>query len=305
MARLLFTGGGGAGNEALFRQLEGKHTLFFADAAPEAINPSIPADRRLGIPMAVDPDFCDAVLGLCKTHEIDTLVPGVDEELLQLAPHREGATRIMVPQAEFVEAMTDKFTFAERLAAAGLDVPETRLLGDWQGMSFPLIAKPRSGRGSRSVLRLENEDQVGAYLILEGRPSEEYVAQEIGAGVEYTVCVYADENAELRIVVPVRVGTKKGITLAATAEPSEPIFAYAKAFQAAFRPKGIYNIQCMVDRDGRVLPFEVNPRVSTTFCLALHAGFDPFDEGQTGAARCLPEKSIELRRHWTNVISHN
>jgi carbamoyl-phosphate synthase large subunit len=41
--RILFTGGGGAGSEALWRLLHGKHELYFADARPEAIAPVIPA----------------------------------------------------------------------------------------------------------------------------------------------------------------------------------------------------------------------------------------------------------------------
>ena len=305
MARLLFTGGGGAGNEALFRHLEGPHQLFFADAVRDAINPAIPAERRLEIPMANAPGFADTVLGLCADLAIDILVPGVDEELLHLAPHRDGTPRIMVPQHDFVAAMLDKYTFARHLAGAGLDVPETRLLADWQGMAFPLIAKPRSGRGSRSVSKLDHPDQIAAYLTLEGRPASEYIAQEMGQGDEYTVCVHADEEGRLSTVVPVLVGVKKGITLAATAIASDPIFAYAKAFQDAFRPRGIYNIQCMLDTAGRVLPFEVNPRVSTTFCLALQAGFDPFSAQDPHAPRCLPETAIHLRRHWVNAITQD
>ena len=303
MARLLFTGGGGAGNEALFRHLEGPHTLFFADADPEAINPAIPENRRLGIPMANAPGFADTLLDLCRSKEIDILVPGVDEELPHLAPLRDGDIRIMVPQAEFVETMLDKYQFAQALARAGLDVPQTRLLGEADGMAFPLIAKPRSGRGSRSVSRLENAAQINAYLTMEGKPADAFIAQEMGQGAEFTVCVHAGEDAALRHVVPVKVGIKRGITLSATAEMSEPIFAYAQAFQEAFKPKGVYNIQCMLDENGRVLPFEVNPRVSTTFCLAIQAGFDPFAAIDPGPARCLPENALHLRRHWTNVIT--
>ncbi|MDX8349286.1 ATP-grasp domain-containing protein [Cognatiyoonia sp. IB215446] len=303
MARILFTGGGGAGNEALYRYLGEKHELYFADADITSISPMIPVDRRFEIPWANDPDFCDVVMELCTSRGMDYLVPGVDEELAQLASYKNGSVQILVPQREFVEEMLDKYGFAMALAKAGLPVPETRLLHDCDGMDFPLIAKPRSGRGSRAVARVESPAQIDAYLILQGKPGSEYVAQAIAPGHEYTVCVHADSTGELQTVVPVKVGIKRGITLSATAKASTPIYNYVKAFQQKFRPQGIYNIQCMMDEHGNVSPFEVNPRVSTTFCLALQAGFDPFDHQSTPPKGCIPQSPIHLRRHWANFIT--
>ena len=83
MARILFTGGGGAGSEALYRHLGNKHDLYFADADIDSINPLIPANRRIQIPWAQNPDFCDILLNHCVNNAVDYLVPGVDEELVQ------------------------------------------------------------------------------------------------------------------------------------------------------------------------------------------------------------------------------
>lgn len=305
MARLLFTGGGGAGNEAIWRTLEGPHTLYFADADRSAIDPSIPEERRLQIPFAGDAAFAASVIGMCRELGIDMLVPGVDEELPHLAPLRDGNPAIMVPQADFVAMTLDKFVFANALSKAGLNVPDTRLLQDFDGMPYPFIAKPRTGRGSRSVFRVERPGQVAAYLEMGGQDAAHYIAQALAKGTEYTVCVHADESGELRTIIPVRVDIKRGITISATAERCEPIFNYVVEFQNIFRPKGIYNLQCILDGSGKVWPFEINPRVSTTFCLALRCGFDPFRDDSRNAEKPLhlPEKSVSLRRFWTNAIT--
>ena len=50
--RILFTGGGGAGSEALWRILNKKYTLFFADAILDNIDKSIPVDSRIEIAFA-------------------------------------------------------------------------------------------------------------------------------------------------------------------------------------------------------------------------------------------------------------
>ena len=63
--KLLFTGGGGAGNEALYRLLGDRYEAHFADADVAAIAQSIPVERRHAIPMANVDDFTCAVAALC------------------------------------------------------------------------------------------------------------------------------------------------------------------------------------------------------------------------------------------------
>lgn len=301
--RLLFTGGGGAGNEAIWRQFNDRHDLFFADADPGAIDPLIPAGRRFAIPFARKPDFADRVLSLCERERIDILVPGVDEELVALADRRGTvATRILVPSADFVKLMLDKLSASKAILDAGLTVPETRPLLKFEGMSFPLIAKPRTGRGSRGVEKLDRSEQVAAYLTMQKGDPDFYVAQALCPGQEYTVFACADEEGRLRSVIPVRVISKKGITIRAVIEHQPSILEYTKRFQNHFKPANIYNIQCMLNDRGVVYPFEVNPRISTTFCLAVSTGFDPFSLRSQGDGIFVPTKSISLARHWRNII---
>ena len=90
--RILFTGGGGAGNEAIYRLWKDRYDFHFADSDPEAINPAIPAERRHTIPLATASDFVSGLSGLCDRLEINVLVPGVDEEL-PLMPKTADALR--------------------------------------------------------------------------------------------------------------------------------------------------------------------------------------------------------------------
>ena len=46
MKNLLFTGGGGVGNEAIYRFLNNKYNVFFGDAVPSNINNLIPTQIR-------------------------------------------------------------------------------------------------------------------------------------------------------------------------------------------------------------------------------------------------------------------
>lgn len=302
---ILVTGGGGAGNEALWRLLHTRYELHFADVQPDAIDPVIPTDRRVAIPLAGDPDFVSVLSQVCRERCIDLIVPCVDEELPLLA---ETATQGDLPEVflgsgDFVGTMLDKLICARALHAQGLAGPRTVLADEAVDLQFPLILKPRSGRGSRGVMRIEHASQVPAYLALHGTAPTQVVAQHCVAGQEYTVFVLADRQAQLRAVVPVRVDSKRGVTLRAEIESHPAIAAYAARFQAAFRPTGPYNIQCMVTAAGEVLPFEVNPRVSTTFCLAIAAGVDPFAlfaDDTVAPAVAAFTVGVRLTRHWHN-----
>lgn len=150
--RVLFTGGGGAGTEALWELLSGRHELHFADADVRRVNPIVPRSRAHEIPFASHPDFCEVLRRLCRDLLIDVLVPGVDEELEQLSMRRAefGPTVILLPTFAFTRTMLDKLEFARSLLAAGAPVPRTQSLADlgpWT--AFPCIVKPRRGRGSR------------------------------------------------------------------------------------------------------------------------------------------------------------
>ncbi|MET0311524.1 MAG: ATP-grasp domain-containing protein, partial [Burkholderiaceae bacterium] len=278
MTRVLFTGGGGAGNEALWRLLGGRYELHFGDADAQAIDPQIPAGRRHALPWANDPAFATSMAALCARLSIDILVPGVDEELAPLAAAREsfGATSVLIPGEAYVRTMTDKWSMACALAEKGLPVPATRLLSDGPGgIPFPCIAKPRQGRGSRDVRVLASAEDAEALRAAAGAAADRTLLQQRVEGIEYTVQMMADASARLHAVVPVRVGIKRGITLRSVTQDHPGVDAACRAIHEALPAAGCYNIQLMLTPSGEVLPFEINPRVSTTLCLCVAAGVDP------------------------------
>lgn len=307
--RVLFTGGGGAGNEALWRLLCNSYELHFGDADCRSISPIIPEDRRHDLPWAYDPDFLIKIAELCRRFEIDLLIPGVDEELLALAKGVSAIapTRLFLPDAEYVETMLDKLTMNRTLADNGIPVPSTQLLSEsFTDVNFPCIAKPRWGRGSRGVKILSNQKEADELRFTMGDAAEKMLIQDMINGTEYTVQMAANSRSHLVAVVPVKVDLKRGITIRAETEDEPRVIATCHKIHEAVPAKGCYNIQLMLAPNGDVMPFEINPRISTTFCLAVAAGIDPINIflGQDHSNRLLPFTSgLQLRRHWTNCFS--
>lgn len=307
--RLLFTGGGGAGTEALFRLLADRYEVFFADADPEAKPCPIAFDRWFQIPPATSKDFAFKVLALCRRLEIDLFIPSVDEELLPIAqlPEQIGCEMLLPPE-RFVARHLDKLTSNQFLHQASLPAPLT-VAADEGCMDFPCVVKPRSGRGSRNVAIVYSEAELQAQITLARKQPKDFVVQELITGDEYTVMVAADKNGTLRAVVPVLVGCKRGITLRAETVRDQEVINACTAIHDADPVSGCYNVQLIKTSNGLVKPFEINPRISTTACLGLAAGVD-FVGIFLGSVRSNDYSAkliefvscVKLKRSWHNEI---
>ena len=308
MIRVLFTGGGGAGNEALFRLLGQHYILHFGDADITAIDPGIPETRRHQLPLASSPNFACKIKELCSRLGIDVLIPGVDEELLALALNDEtlAPTRLLLPNSDYTEMMLDKLKMIRALSAKQIPVPLSQALDDdTEWIEFPCISKPRSGRGSRNVKFHKNLTELEALRTSLGSFAPQFLVQKKIIGVEYTVQMIANEEGFLVAVVPVKVEVKRGITVRAETEAETRVIATCRAIHNAMPTKGIYNIQLMLTPAGDVFPFEINPRISTTLCLVVAAGIDPIAAylGDAHHKKLLPFTSgIKLKRHWKNFF---
>lgn len=309
MTRILFTGGGGAGNEAIYRLWKDDYDLFFADAQSESIAPTIPRNRRFSIPMADHQSFVESLVVLCRETEIDVLIPGVDEELPHMSAIAALASnlRILVPRAEFISSTIDKLETARVIAKASLDAPKTAALGaeGISAMEFPCIAKPRYGRGSRGLKILASSKEAIYFSEYCSVSGEEYVVQELLKGQEYTVMLAANEQGGLSAIVPVKVDVKQGITIRGTVVEDDDVVGYCERVHQGLSGSACYNIQLIKTNTGRIAAFEINPRVSTTFCLGLAAGIDPVDIflSDKPVRSLIPFRTgINLRRHYKNEL---
>jgi len=297
--------------EALYRDLGDRYDLHFADMNPDRISPSIPSNRKHIIPAALDDDFINALVSLCQKINATLLVPGVDEELTQIwaAEQKFSPTKLFLPKASFVESMLDKLSVNQIFAENGFDVPSAvRADNEVINLNFPVLVKPRWGRGSRNIFRINDPDKLPSFLASIEGDLKNWLVQECIAGNEYTVQVISAPDSSLLTILPILALEKRGSTTVAEMRSEPEIVEYCKRIHAKLDPRGTYNIQLIKSPDGRIRCFEVNPRVSTTFCMAVRAGHDPFHcfcEGSSAPAFEPDIPSMSLVRHWFNEISVN
>jgi len=305
---ILFTAGGSPVHEVLYQQLNNKYNLYFADFDTKKISISIPNEKKINIPLASDENFKSQLLEICKKFEINILVPGVDEELVEIISNAEFflPTKIFLPKLRFVENMLDKLKMNKLFVQKNINVPKSiRADEDTKNLKFPVIVKTRYGRGSRNVFTINNKYKLDSFLKSIDGNLKKWMVQEKELGQEYTVQMFSNSVSSLQCILPIKVKEKRGSTIDAQIVNDHLIFDYCINIHKKFKPTGCYNVQLIKTNGGIISCFEVNPRISTTFCMGIYAGFDPF-QGSYKEINILSDQkklpNLKLIRHWTTSI---
>lgn len=253
-------------------------TLVTADRQRHAAAHFV-ADVRLQVPPVDSPDYVARLLGLCREHRIDLLIPLIDSELVLLAASqqefRDRGVRVLVPSLEAVTICADKRRSAPFFRLAGVATPSLLdfdcLIKD-PSTPFPLIVKPADGSSSIGVTRVRNAGELAFF--------RDYVpnaiVQPLVIGDEYTLDVLVDFGGRVRCVVPRwRIETRAGeISKGVTVKHSRLIDAGARVAAALPGCVGCITIQCFLTPDEGVEFLEINPRFGGGFPLSAAAGAD-------------------------------
>lgn len=240
------------------------------------------SDRAYLSPRANEPNFLPWILDVCRREGIHAVLSGVEPVLDSLLLHAKeiftttGAI-CLTNSAAAVAVGRDKLRTCEWLKDHGFAYPafassddprQLRALVDRVG--FPLLAKPRSGKGSGGILRVADEDSLERVGGLSGYVVEEFLGDESS---EYTSSCFTDRDDNVRGVIVLHRHLQHGTTVTATAGLFPEIRHEAERIAAALRPQGPLNIQMRMHR-GRPICFEMNVRFSGTTPMRARLGFN-------------------------------
>lgn len=310
-SRVLVTGAGGPAAVAFMRAVTGPDVeLWAVDIDPCAAGLYlVPPDRRALVPRGDDPSFVDELAGLCHAGGIDVVVPTVDAELVPVARRAHeleaAGTTVLGPSLATLEACLDKWAVVEACRRV-VAVPRTELLDgavDLAGWSWPLVAKPRRGSGSRGVVvasgpaELAQVPRDGSHLLQEHLP-----------GVEHSLDVLAYRDGRVAAVVPrTRLKVDSGIAVAGCTVPDPALEAYGRRVAEAIGLTSVANIQVKADAAGEPRLLEVNPRFPGSMPLTVAAGIDmPGLALADALGRRVPDQAcfepLGMVRHWQEVF---
>lgn len=234
------------------------------------------ADAGHVVPGAQDPGFLDAVRELCRRERVEVLFPIIDEELQVFADHAAAfagdGIRVFTNAPETVRVARDKFLTTRRCAELGVLAPPTLLkedLGRQPLPPFPLIVKPRDGRGSVGVQVARNARELEFFADYVPNP----LIQQFIAGSEFTLDVLTDLEGRLLSLVPKeRLQVKSGMQVKGRTVHDPQLLAYGADLARKFNLAPRANVQCIRDAQGRLWLIEINPKFPASLPFTIAAG---------------------------------
>lgn len=205
---------------------------------------------------------------ICDNH-IDVFIPSSEAELEKLVAagmDEIGGAKIIRNSSFVVQTALDKFRCLAHLARCGVAVPDNGLVGGRGPSRFPVIVKPRSGQGSKGILRVENSSQFSGCN--SGWVWQQYLPPD---DQEYTCPVYMSPEAGVRILL-IKRKLLGGLTGSGVVVSNQLVEDYVYSIAKCLQVNGAINVQLRLTEDGPRL-FEINPRLSSTLVFRDKMGF--------------------------------
>jgi carbamoyl-phosphate synthase large subunit len=170
-------------------------------------------------------------------------------------------------------------------------------------VGFPLVAKPRTGSGSRGVFHITGKADLSLARDLDGYMLQEVVGTEAS---EYTAGCFSDREGKVRGCLVIKRELTAGTTTRIEVGDFPDVRAEAERIVSELGPTGPCNVQVRVGPQGPVC-FEINARYSGTAPIRAHFGFNDVEAGIRHFV--LGEAAVDLpkvtqgwaARYWNEV----
>lgn len=220
--------------------------------------------------------YLDFLVNIVKKEGVRFLLPISEPEIEVLSQQRavfeELDVNLLLNSEDVIDNFSDKLSAMSYLADLGIRVPKTALLSKYDGsFGFPVIVKARKGCGSRSLWIADDYRDVE---YLRGKDDGGLIVQELvgSEDEEYTTAVFSDGDRVSSISFRRRLGYG-GMSREARLVDEPLLSELSSKVARAVHLQGSINIQTR--RAGGVfIPFEINPRLSSTVLFRKHFGFN-------------------------------
>jgi len=159
-------------------------------------------DRMLIVPESRHSEYVGRLLEVCRTEQVDLLIPLIDPELHILSGLNERfaeiGTVLCLSSPEVVDICGDKVLMHDRLVEAGIDTPKLLEFEDITEGDLPVFMKPRAGSSADDIHRIDTLRQLGFYH----KEVTGVIVQEYVEGQEYTLDIFCDFAGRPLCAVP-------------------------------------------------------------------------------------------------------
>jgi carbamoyl-phosphate synthase large subunit len=311
--RVLVTGAGTTTAVSVLKGLRAMNddslSILMGDMNPDCAGAHL-GDEFVRMPPARAGNFSERVVGLCKEHQIDLVIPILDHEFLGWAAAagrlRESGTRVAISTRAALERCIEKDKTLAYFQSIGIPTITTWCacdITDPAELPYPVYLKPRCGRASLDNYRA---DTVAEYQLFVAKVPDAIV-QPLTRGIEVTIDTISDFEGRFLAASPrVRVEIKSGQAYRSRTFAAPELIDQARRIVERLPIVGAANVQCFMTDEGTRF-FEINARFGAGTVLSIHAGMNG-PQALVALARGMPPPRLEARpgvlmmRYWQEVF---
>jgi len=279
---ILITGSGGAAVPSMIKIIKKyRNCNIVSTDMNEHSSGFLLSDKFYIVPSGDNIKFKKIIKNILIENNIDLIISVVDEELAIFSDLSKELNLICLqPNKSFIKKCLDKKAFGILQKKIGLNNLDTKLLSEInlfnkKELSYPIILKPRFGRGSRNIYKLNSFIELNKVLKKINTNYNQWITQKYISGQEYTVSVVNYGNNDNYKIVPKLIILKEGVTKIAKSIYNKEIENTCIKILEKLNPQGPFNVQCIIDTEiNEVFIFEINPRFSTSTTLTVASGLD-------------------------------
>jgi carbamoyl-phosphate synthase large subunit len=242
---------------------------------------------------------------IVKKHSVGILLPSSGYDIYPYSANREALAKIgataVVSDRDTLEICRDKILTYKTMSGK-YDLPFTTTDAS-KVKSFPVIAKPRYGKGSRDVTKINNEEDLKYVASNFGN----IIFQEFLPGVEYTVDVLCDMDKKPITAVPrIRLQTKAGISTKGRTVRDAELEITCMNIAQDLGIRGPCCVQMKESSEGKLQLVEINSRLGggTIFSTLAGANFPKMILDLLEGIEVKPPKVSEITvvRYYEEIV---
>ena len=257
------------------------------------------------IPEAEAEDYLKVLLNVVDKYNIEILMPSSGYDIFPFSEFKSKLKKHgvipVVSDRKILEICRDKLSTYNHLNKI-FNLPFTTLNPD-QLVNYPIIAKPRFGKGSRDIIQV-NDEQEKKYICSK---FPNMIYQEFLPGDEYTIDVMSDLEGNPIVSVPrVRLQTKSGISTKGKIILDEGLIEESMKIVKKLKIIGPSCIQMKKDHLDQFKLVEINPRLGggTIFTTLAGANFPKMVIDLVEGKKIDPPKISEITvlRYFEEIV---
>lgn len=268
--KVLVTGVGGNVGQGIIRNIQSLsyEIRIIGTNVTSVCSGNYLCDAYYEVPFAYEADYISTMIDIVNKEKIDLIIPATDYEVYYLAENIETIPcKIAVSGIDAAKIYLDKYESWLHHDKHNIPFGKSIKPSDYENQFKECIVKPKKGRGSRGInVNPKDFDRFS---------DEEYMVQELHKGDEVTTAFYVTRQRKLHGLISLSRNLENGVTTSCkvVTKYDAMIVPILEKMIKHSPLLGSVNLQSIVTADNKVIPFEINCRISGTNSIRSNFGF--------------------------------